>query len=95
MVALSRDLHPLGAGREYRPDLDAARVTCHPAAAAHREHLTFLFSEFNDEHAVLDLEWAELRISIPIAVRTAEQVASGIAALDETRRRAPTPSSRA
>ena len=86
MVALTRDLHPLGAGREYRPDLDAARVTCHPVAAGHRERLTFLFSDFTDDRASVDLEWADLRISIPIQVRTAEQVAAGIAALDETPR---------
>ena len=64
------------------PALDVARVTAHAEATAPRERLTFVFSDFTDEHATMDLEWATTRVRIPIGLRTAEQVAGAMQALD-------------
>jgi hypothetical protein len=47
-----------------------------------RERLTFVFSDFGEEKASLDMEWEKVRVSIPIAVNTGAQVLAGIADLD-------------
>jgi hypothetical protein len=67
-----------------KPDGDAVRVKVRPKAAPTREHLAFLFSDFSEDRATLDLEWAKLRVSIPIATHTTEQVLAGIDELDNT-----------
>ena len=63
---------------------DEVRVKVHPKIAPAREHLAFVFADFNDDKATLDLEWAKLRVSIPIATNTTQQVLAGIDALDNT-----------
>lgn len=62
--------------------LDVAQVTVHAETTAPRERLAFVFSDFTDDHATLDLEWATVRVRIPIGLRTAEQVAASMQALD-------------
>jgi hypothetical protein len=62
---------------------EALRVKVRPKPGPSREHLAFLFSEFDDDKATLDLEWAKLRVSIPIATNTTKQVLAGIEALDD------------
>ena len=64
------------------PALDVARVTVHAETTAPRERLAFVFSDFTDDHATLDLEWATVRVRIPIGLRTAEQVAASMQSLD-------------
>ena len=64
------------------PALDVARVTVHAETTAPRERLAFVFSDFTDDHATMDLEWATVRVRIPIGLRTAEQVASTMQSLD-------------
>jgi len=66
-----------------RSEGEPIRLKVRPkAGSANRERLTFLFSDFNEERASLDLEWEKLRVSIPISVNTGEQVQAGIAELD-------------
>jgi hypothetical protein len=69
-------------GGESRPEPEAIQVKAHAKPVPHRERLTFLFSDFNEEKASLDLEWEKVRVSIPIAVNTGQQVQAGIADLD-------------
>jgi hypothetical protein len=58
-------------------------VKLRPKPAPAREHLAFLFSDFDEDDATLDLEWAKLRVSIPIATNTTKQVLADIDALDD------------
>jgi hypothetical protein len=69
--------------KDYRPELDVARVKVHPRPAPLRERLTFLFSDFTDEQALLDLEWEKRHVSLPIKVNTREQILASISALDD------------
>lgn len=62
----------------------AVRVKARPRAVAHRERLTFMFSDFTDERASLDLEWEKIRVSLPIQTHTAQQVQVGLDELDTT-----------
>ena len=64
--------------------VDAIRVKVRPKTAPPREHLAFVFSDFSEDKATLDLEWAKVRVSIPIATHTTEQVLAGIDELDNT-----------
>jgi len=64
------------------PALDVARVTAHAEATAPRERLAFVFSDFTDDRATMDLEWATMRVRIPIGLRTGEQVAGAMQTLD-------------
>jgi hypothetical protein len=57
---------------------DVARVTAKPETAGPRERLTFLFSDTTDDASRLDLEWAGLRVSVPIRVDTQGHVRAGI-----------------
>ncbi len=63
---------------EYDAKNDAARVTVKPAASGPRERMTFIFSDTTDSAARLDLEWENVRISVPIKVDTQAQVMAGI-----------------
>jgi Protein of unknown function (DUF2911) len=63
---------------QYDAKNDAARVTVTPAAGQPRERMTFIFSDTTDTAARLDLEWENVRISVPIKVDTQAQVMAGI-----------------
>ena len=80
-IILNKDANLIGE-RDYKPALDVARVVVPSKPAPHRERFAFLFSEFTDDQTLLDLEWEKLRVSIPIKVHTAEQMAAEIGALD-------------
>ena len=62
----------------YDAKTDVARVTVKPEASEPRERLTFLFSDTTDDASRLDLEWENLRVSVPIKVDTKAQVNAGI-----------------
>ena len=64
------------------PALDVARVTVHAESASPRERLAFVFSDFTDDRATMDLEWATTKVRIPIGLRTSEQVAGAMQILD-------------
>jgi hypothetical protein len=63
---------------EYDAKNDAARATVKPDPSGPRERMTFLFSETTDTATRLDLEWASLRVSIPIMVDTKAHVMGAI-----------------
>ena len=69
-------------GRDAKPEGDAIRVKVHAKAAPARERLVFLFADFDDDKATLDLEWEKVRVSIPIATNTTQQVLADIEQLD-------------
>jgi Protein of unknown function (DUF2911) len=58
----------------------AVKVRAKPAPL--RERLTFLFSDSTDDKTSLELEWEKLRVSIPIATNTTQQVLADIDTLD-------------
>jgi hypothetical protein len=57
---------------------DVARVTVSPVSIPPRERLTFIFSDTTDDATRLDLEWENVRVSVPIKVDTPGQVRAGI-----------------
>ena len=63
---------------EYDAKNDAARVTVKPESGGPRERMTFLFSDTTDMATRLDLEWENLRVSVPIKVDTKAHVMGGI-----------------
>ena len=82
-LVLGKTIAASSGGRDATPDADAIRIKVRPRTAPPREHLAFAFSDFSDDKATLDLEWAKLRVSIPIATHTTEQVLAGIDELDD------------
>lgn len=80
-IILNRDTK-LWRADSRNPALDVARVAVHAEPTAPRERLAFGFSDFTDDRATMDLEWATMKVRIPIGLRTAEQVAGTMAALD-------------
>jgi len=62
----------------YDEAQDAARATVRPETVPARERMTFLFSDTTDGATRLDLEWAGLRVSVPITVDTPGHVQAGI-----------------
>jgi hypothetical protein len=74
--------NPTAATREYKKELDVARFEVKPGTIAPRERMIFTFAGTTDEGTSLDLEWEKLRLSIPIKVDTAAQVAANIKALE-------------
>jgi hypothetical protein len=63
----------------YDEKKDQARFKVKPEEAPARERLTFLFSDTTDTGTRLDLEWAGLRLSVPVTVDTAGIVKQHIA----------------
>lgn len=83
-VILNKNAEQLGSGRDYRPELDVARVRVRPKTVPSRERLTFVFSSFSDDDAVLQIEWDKTGLAIPIAVNTTQQVMATIVGLENT-----------
>jgi hypothetical protein len=84
-IILNKKAEQPGTLQDYKADQDLVRIQVRPKGAPHRERMAFLFSDFDDDKASLDLEWEKLRLSIPIKVATAQQVAANItASLDNT-----------
>jgi tetratricopeptide (TPR) repeat protein len=84
-IILNKNPDQAGTGRDYKPDLDLVRVKVHAKPAPLRERMAFIFSNFTDDNASLDLEWEKLRVSMPIKVNTGAQALANINnALDNT-----------
>jgi hypothetical protein len=66
------------ATRTYDEANDVARVSVKSAGAPARERMAFQFSDTTDDGTRLDLEWAALRVSVPIEVDTGTQVQANI-----------------
>lgn len=80
---LYRDAERVEASRGAHPELEQARVTAAARPGTPRERLTFLFSDFTQDHASLDVEWGGARVSVPITVDTRAAILSQIRALDD------------
>jgi DUF2911 family protein len=83
-VVVNRNADQLGSGRDYRAELDVARVRLRPKTVLPRERLTFVFSDFTDDDAALQIEWDKLALTIPIAINTTQQVMASLVGLDST-----------
>ncbi len=83
-VALNKDLSIWGGGKAYDQKQDLLRVPATPAAAPHRERLTFLFNNTTDDSTSLDLEWEKLRVSVPIKVDTTGHALASIKSTTES-----------
>jgi len=64
--------------QQYDEKQDALRLEVKPERAPKRERMTFLFTNTTEMDTRLDLEWDELRISIPIKADTAAQTSAAI-----------------
>jgi hypothetical protein len=84
VIIVNRNANLIEEGRDYKADLDLARVKVPVQPTAARERLTFLFSNFTEDEASLNLEWDKVRVSIPIRLHTRQQVVEGIKALEGT-----------
>ncbi len=67
-----------GGTRNYDKAKDVLRTEVVPEAIPHRERMTFVFADFDDNGAKLALEWEKLRVAVPITVHTAEQAEANI-----------------
>ena len=67
----------------YKESDDLLRFTATPQASAPRERLAFLFADFDNNHAALELEWERLRLTIPVRAKTDEQALASIRALSD------------
>lgn len=68
-----------GGSRSYDRNNDALRLRVRAVRAPFRERLTFLFSDTAAEQTNLDLEWAGVRVRIPIETNTNASVDAAIA----------------
>jgi tetratricopeptide (TPR) repeat protein len=83
-VVLNKSPDPIASARDYKPELDVARMKVSPKPGTPHERLMFSFSDLTDDHASLNLEWEALRVPIPIQVNTTQQMLASIDGLDET-----------
>lgn len=81
-VIFNKNANQGGTG-QYKQDLDIARFTAKPLPAAHRERLTFVFTDTSEVATTLDLEWEKVRLAIPIKAGTEAQVAANIKGLED------------
>jgi hypothetical protein len=72
-----------GGTQQYKQELDVLRVVLRPMAVSPRERLAFIFSNTTDGSTSLDLEWENVRLSIPIKAATDTQVLAGIKAMSD------------
>ncbi len=77
-VILSKATDLYSGGKQYDPKDDAARVEVTATEIPARERLTFLFSNTTDDATTLDLEWATLKVSVPVLAQTSEQAKANI-----------------
>jgi hypothetical protein len=76
-LILNKEANQFGAFT-YRKDQDFMRVEVKPHEAPMRERLAYSITNFTDTMASLDLEWERVRVSLPIKLKTDEQVAASI-----------------
>lgn len=63
---------------EYKKEEDLLRMTVTPEAIPSRERLAFIFSDFNDDNAKINMEWEKVRITIPVTTFTSDQAMDNI-----------------
>ena len=76
-VILSKKTEQFGSFT-YKDSDDLLRITVTPTAIPLRERLAFVFADFSDSLANVDLEWEKLRVRIPVVVKTEEQTMAAI-----------------
>ncbi|PZR10752.1 MAG: hypothetical protein DI536_18925 [Archangium gephyra] len=67
---------------EYKQENDVVRVKVKPQPIGNRERLVYLVTNFDNAQAHIDLEWEKVRVTLPVKLKTAEQAAANIKALD-------------
>lgn len=77
-VILSKELGFFSGGMPYDAKHDVVRVPAKTTKIPSRERLTYLFSNTTDDATSLDLEWEQLRVSVPITVDTKAHVQASI-----------------
>jgi len=70
--------NPKAGGSDHDEKLDVARIDVPPAKGEDRERLTFLFSDTDHDSATLDLEWASVKVAIPVEVDSAGRAKADI-----------------
>jgi hypothetical protein len=83
-LVINKNADQLGNGRDYKSDLDVARLQVRPKTAPPRERLAIAFAGFTDDDASLEIAWEKLSLSIPIRVNTTQEVLTNISALGNT-----------
>lgn len=68
-VILNREWNQWGA-YNYDPEKDVLRIEIAPQKIDHTEMCTFTFTEVNKSSGLLNLEWEQARISIPLKTQT-------------------------
>jgi len=64
--------------QSYDDKQDLLRFEAKPEKASKRERLVYIFSNTTEDSARIDMEWDELRVSIPLKVDTARNTAAAI-----------------
>ena len=82
-VVVSKEANQPGSAA-YKKEQDLFRMEVKPEAAPMRERLAFLFADFTNDSAKLQLEWEKVRISIPIKLNTEAQVAANLTAYSDS-----------
>ncbi|MGQ0507358.1 MAG: DUF2911 domain-containing protein [Myxococcaceae bacterium] len=77
-IALNKVTDGLWQGKTYDAKQDVARVPATTTAIPARERMAFLFNNTTDTGTSFDLEWEQLRISVPVKVDTNAQTAANI-----------------
>lgn len=67
----------------HDPKLDVALIEVSPSAAPPRERLAFMFDGTTEDRTELVLNWAGLRVAVPITVDTKKHVAESVASTVE------------
>ena len=67
---------------QYKDAEDAARVTVKPERIPARERLAYLFADTTDSATQLQLEWAAVRVALPIQAFTEAQVKASLGQLE-------------
>lgn len=63
---------------DYNAEEDVVRIKATPVTIPHRERMTFIFADFEDHGATINLEWEKVRVSFRVNVFTDEQVMASI-----------------
>lgn len=87
-VVVSKEANQPGSSA-YKKEQDLLRLDVKPEVAPMRERLTFLFSDFTNDTAKLQLEWEKIRVSIPVKLGTEAQVAANLTAYQDTGAQGP------
>jgi hypothetical protein len=82
-IMINKSPDTIASASDYKPELDVARAKVAVKPVPSRERLTLLFTELSDDRASLDIEWAGVRVSLPIQVNTTRHIEAEISSLDE------------